>query len=127
MAKAPRVQKVQHFAVLDSNNMVIGVKQIKARVITPQPDAIPITARQYERYQSRNHDEQIQYQNGSFVVQQRDIPYQEQRKDSYPDVGEQLDALFKAVDALARGNPIPADSRKVFRNIQRIKDDFPKR
>jgi len=48
------------------------------------------------------------------------------RKASYPDAGEQLDALWKIVDALINRQPLPADALAVRDQIAQIKARYPK-
>ena len=55
--------------------------------------------------------------------------YKEQRKLEYLktlSIGDQLGALFSAVDALAKGNPLPADFISILSDIQSIKNSIKK-
>ncbi len=55
--------------------------------------------------------------------------YKENRKLEYLkniDIGEQLGALFGAVDAIANNKPLPNDFKSILSKIQLIKDSIPK-
>lgn len=52
--------------------------------------------------------------------------YRVQRARAYPKIGDQLDALWKAVDALAAGQPVPADATAVKAAIASVKAAHPK-
>lgn len=48
------------------------------------------------------------------------------RQAAYPDTGEQLDALWKIVDALINRQPLPAEALAVRDQIAQIKARYPK-
>lgn len=48
------------------------------------------------------------------------------RQAAYPDTGEQLDALWKIVDALINRQPLPAEALAVRDEIAQIKARYPK-
>ena len=55
--------------------------------------------------------------------------YKERRRLEYlkkVNIGAQLGALFNAVDALSKGQPLPADFTKIWSDIQDIKDSIAK-
>lgn len=55
-----------------------------------------------------------------------DADYATARRAAYPDVGEQLDAINKAIDAIRRGEPLPADAVAVLDRVQTVKATYPK-
>lgn len=52
--------------------------------------------------------------------------YAKLRAGAYPDAGEQLGALVKAVAALIEGGPPPADAAAVIEDVAAVKAKFPK-
>lgn len=54
------------------------------------------------------------------ITHRRD--YREARKKEYPDVGEQLDALWEVLSTLA----LPKKARDIVDEIDRIKKKYPK-
>lgn len=50
-------------------------------------------------------------------------PYDTRRKAEYPDVGEQLDEIWKALAALPS---LPPDAMEMLERIRRIKTTYPK-
>lgn len=48
------------------------------------------------------------------------------RQAAYPDTGEQLDALWKIVDALINRQPLPAEALAVRDAIATVKARYPK-
>ncbi|WP_374419473.1 hypothetical protein [Chromobacterium sp.] len=50
-------------------------------------------------------------------------PYRLRRQADYPDVGEQLDAIWKALAALPS---LPPDARQMLTRIQHVKTTYPK-
>jgi len=55
--------------------------------------------------------------------------YKEKRKLEYLrniGIGDQLGALFNAVEALSKGNPLPEDFNSILSTIKKIKEDIPK-
>ena len=57
-------------------------------------------------------------------------PYRDERKDLYPDVGDQLDALWKAVMLLTEDGELLPDSaietKRMITKIRSIKESIPK-
>lgn len=51
----------------------------------------------------------------------------ELRRTSYPDHGEQIGALMKAVNALLTGAPVPPDALAVIERVEAVKTRYPKR
>lgn len=49
------------------------------------------------------------------------------RAAAYPSRGDQLGALWKAVAALAAGEPIPTDAQTVLDEVQAVKAKYKKR
>lgn len=49
------------------------------------------------------------------------------RAGKYPDVGDQLDALWKGFAAMAEGKEPPGDSMAMLEQIRAVKERFPKR
>lgn len=52
--------------------------------------------------------------------------YTTARKAAYPDVGDQLDAILKVIDAIRRSEPLPADALEVLDKVRRVKATYPK-
>lgn len=52
--------------------------------------------------------------------------YRKIRKQMYPSVGDQLDALYKAIVALSENQPIPEDANSIFDMIQSVKNQVSK-
>lgn len=52
--------------------------------------------------------------------------YSKERKSSYPSVGDQLDAIFKAIDSIAGSVNIGDDALKMLSEIKSIKSKYPK-
>lgn len=50
-------------------------------------------------------------------------PYDQRRAAEYPDVGDQLDAIWKALAALPS---LPPDAMEMLERIRRIKTTYPK-
>ena len=48
------------------------------------------------------------------------------RARAYPETGEQIDAIWKILNALIDGKPAPTDALKVRDAVQAVKDKFPK-
>lgn len=48
------------------------------------------------------------------------------REAAYPDIGDQLDALWKLVDALIDRKPLPADALAVRAAVSAVKARYPK-
>lgn len=48
------------------------------------------------------------------------------REAAYPEVGDQLDAIWKIVDALVDRKPLPADALAVRAAVARVKATYPK-
>ncbi|TGV09717.1 hypothetical protein E4695_04200 [Alcaligenaceae bacterium 429] len=60
------------------------------------------------------------------MIIRHDADYRELRKQSYPDVGEQLDAVFKLAKHLqSLGQDLPPDVEKWVNDCQEVKDKFP--
>lgn len=53
--------------------------------------------------------------------------YATARKAAYPDVGDQLDAVLKVIDAIRRSEPLPADALEVLDAVRKVKATYPKR
>ena len=52
--------------------------------------------------------------------------YRQKRQQAYPDVGEQLDAVFKLAQHLkSQGHDLPPDVETWVANYQEVKDKFP--
>lgn len=53
--------------------------------------------------------------------------YKLQRGEAYPDIGEQLDAIFKLATALKdQGMELPEVSEKWMADVKAVKESFPK-
>lgn len=52
--------------------------------------------------------------------------YEDDRRDAYPPVEEQLDALWKGMESLIDGSPQPNELRDMLKAIRKVKADFPK-
>lgn len=52
--------------------------------------------------------------------------YQADRAEEYPPLGDQLDAIWKIVQAINAGDSMPADALAVMAAVQAIKDKYPK-
>lgn len=52
--------------------------------------------------------------------------YATARRAAYPDIVDQLDALVKAIDAIRRGEPLPAEAVAVLDKVQTVKAAYPK-
>lgn len=50
-------------------------------------------------------------------------PYETRRRAEYPPIEEQLDAIWKALEAIPN---LPPDTAAMLDRIRRIKQDFPK-
>jgi len=50
-------------------------------------------------------------------------PYDSRRASAYPEVGEQLDAIWKA---LAQLPALPPDTAAMLQRIRQVKTDYPK-
>ena len=48
------------------------------------------------------------------------------RKEQYPAIGDQLDALWKGLAAIADGQPVPTDTITMMAAIEAVKADNPK-
>lgn len=48
------------------------------------------------------------------------------RAAAYPDTGDQLDALWKIIDALIERQPLPADALAVRATVAAVKARYPK-
>lgn len=54
--------------------------------------------------------------------------YKRRRRENYPQIGEQLDAVWKALDHLAwQGIELPSDTLAVLDQVKVVKTDNPKR
>lgn len=52
--------------------------------------------------------------------------YREARKDAYPDIGDQLDAVFKLAQYLQDvGHALPPDVRHWITQCAQVKDEYP--
>lgn len=52
--------------------------------------------------------------------------YREVRKAEYPDIGDQLDAVFKLAQYLQDlGHPLPPETRHWIEQCQQVKDQYP--
>jgi hypothetical protein len=51
--------------------------------------------------------------------------YAKLRREAYPDVGDQLEAIWIAISAVAR--ELPPEVLDMLDRIQRVKDKFPKK
>jgi hypothetical protein len=52
--------------------------------------------------------------------------YRAKRAAAYPAIGDQLDALNKAIAALAAGEPVPADAAAILATVANVKATIPK-
>lgn len=50
-------------------------------------------------------------------------PHDERRRAEYPDIGDQLDAIWKA---LALNPDLPPDTADMLKRVQQVKDKYPK-
>lgn len=114
------------FAKLEGTR-VIGVSRVKARTVVPQPDSVEITEDAFNLIQEADPETEFYIEKNTLIEKHVELSYLEKRKQSYPDVGEQLGALMKAVKALAHGQDIPADAYEVISAIEQIKTDYPKK
>lgn len=48
--------------------------------------------------------------------------YRARRRDAYPDIGDQLDAIAKAFTALQQGQPLPPDTVEWIDSLQAVKE-----
>jgi hypothetical protein len=55
-----------------------------------------------------------------------DADYATARKAAYPDIGDQLDAIHKLLDAIRRSEPAPAEALAVLDRVQAVKATYPK-
>lgn len=51
--------------------------------------------------------------------------YAEARRTEYPEVGEQLDVLWKAIEALGK-NKLPSEANAMLSRVQAVKTKYPK-
>ncbi len=56
-----------------------------------------------------------------------DADYATARRAAYPDIGDQLDAILKVIDAIRRSEPLPADAVEVLEKVRQVKAVYPKR
>ncbi len=49
------------------------------------------------------------------------------RRDAYDPPGEQLDAIWKGLEALAEGKPLPPETVEALERWRAVKNRFPKR
>jgi hypothetical protein len=54
------------------------------------------------------------------------VDYRRARAQAYPDIGEQLDAIWKAIGALQSGKKAPADAAAITEQIDAVKAKFRK-
>lgn len=52
------------------------------------------------------------------------VDYKAKRRDAYPDIGEQLDALWKAIDGYAA--TLPPETAQMLEQVKSVKTRFPK-
>jgi len=52
--------------------------------------------------------------------------YRRKRAEQYPPVGDQLDAIWSAIEALANGHPIPNDSAVMLDRLRSLRERIPK-
>lgn len=52
-------------------------------------------------------------------------PYWEQRKEAYPEIGDQLDAIWKVLAALP-DEALTSEAQQLLASIQKVKTDIPK-
>jgi hypothetical protein len=115
------MQTIKHWAQLEGDK-VVGIRQIKSRNHVDQADCVEITSAQYNNIRSKPEME-FTYSGGKLTSRKRVVPYYEERKGSYPDIGEQLDALWKELGpTLHPGSP----SWGIFQKIKEVKQNFPK-
>ena len=55
-----------------------------------------------------------------------DADYATARRAAYPDIGDQLDAMFKIIEAIRRSEPLPADALEVLDKVRAVKAVYPK-
>lgn len=48
------------------------------------------------------------------------------RMGDYPSAGDQLDEMWRAIEALAAGEPLPASATEMIDKIRAVKARFPK-
>nr|WP_149026076.1 hypothetical protein [Paenalcaligenes hominis] len=52
--------------------------------------------------------------------------YREARKSGYPEIGDQLDAVFKLAQYLQDiGHPLPPETSRWIEQCQQVKDQYP--
>ena len=105
---------------------VRGVIRIKSRNPVEQPNTIEITQEEFERIQGNPDITFFFDEDEELIEAPRSVPYSEARKGEYPDIGEQLDALWKAVRGLYGDVPLPEDVQALADAIDKVKEDHPK-
>ena len=112
----------------DDQKVVNQLYRLNANRLVLQPNSIEVTEAEYLNVNANMMDTEFYFDSKDALKSRpRNVPYQELRRRDYPETSEQLDALWKAVDALSKGTPIPPDAQTVLNDIQDVKTRFPKR
>lgn len=62
------------------------------------------------------------------MIIRHDADYRELRRQAYPNMGEQLDAVFKLAQYLqGKGHDLPAEVQQWIANCKEVKERFPAR
>lgn len=61
-----------------------------------------------------------------FEDYKKSILYKEKRKEEYPSIAEQLDAIWKIIGSIPFADGVPEEAITVFDQIRAIKEKYPK-
>lgn len=117
----------RYFARLDADHQVTQTTRVSAKRIAAQKSSVEITKAQHELISSSPDLTFTIAVDGSISSAPKVKEAWRSRKENYPDIGDQLDAIWKAIDAIATSAhiPLPKEARDALAAIDRVKKDFP--
>lgn len=121
----PRNVEPIFFAKLDpQTNDVVQIMRMNRNRYTPQRNAVEITEAQFLQLNLEMQDKEFNVaSDGTLTERPRNIPYDQRRKRDYPEIGEQLDAIWKHIGPVVQPG---SDAHRVFQKITKVKGDYPK-
>ena len=120
---------MKHYVMTDDNENVISIHSINEKKGRKLPaGAVAITSSEATKIQATMLEEQWRIVRGKPVSVARKKDVNVVRRGEYPDVGEQLGALWKAVESLAARveGETPPEVGEILEQIKSVKHRFPK-